>query len=159
MAERERFLRAGLVTPLPGGPGIVPAGMRTGAQGALLKRERRRGYPRGNWPGLLAHFAVPIRAPNHVPKIMENGLPRPNTQTMTFVVGRLFVHVRSSATDVFENWRLAQPDLLAQIWPIRRNIVGWPLDRLTDRNADGIASSFHLASDTVAKNMIEQSTL
>ena len=39
IAERERFLRAGLVTPLPGGPGIVPAGMTTGAQGALLKRD------------------------------------------------------------------------------------------------------------------------
>jgi hypothetical protein len=35
---------------------------------------------------------------------MDNGLPRPNTQTMTFVVGRLYVHVRSSVTDVFENW-------------------------------------------------------
>jgi hypothetical protein len=37
--ERVRFLRAGLVTPLPGGPGIVPAGMMTGARGASLKRE------------------------------------------------------------------------------------------------------------------------
>ena len=39
IAERERFLRAGLVTPLPGGPGIVPTGTTTGAQGALLKRD------------------------------------------------------------------------------------------------------------------------
>jgi hypothetical protein len=39
ITERVRFLRAGLVTPLPGGPGIVPAGMKTGAQGALLKRD------------------------------------------------------------------------------------------------------------------------
>ena len=37
--ERVRFLRAGLVTPLPGGPGIVPAGIMTGARGASLKRE------------------------------------------------------------------------------------------------------------------------
>jgi len=37
-----RFLRAGLVTPLPGGPGIVPAGIMTGARGAPLKREWRR---------------------------------------------------------------------------------------------------------------------
>jgi len=37
--ERVRFPRAGLVTPLPGGPGIVPAGMTTGARGAPLKRE------------------------------------------------------------------------------------------------------------------------
>jgi hypothetical protein len=36
---RVRFLRAGLVTPLPGGPAIVPAGSTTGARGASLKRD------------------------------------------------------------------------------------------------------------------------
>jgi hypothetical protein len=36
--ERVRFLRAGLVTPLPGGPGIVPSGIMTGVPGAWLKR-------------------------------------------------------------------------------------------------------------------------
>ncbi len=41
--ERVRFLRAGLVTPLPGGLGIAPAGIMTGARGAPLKRGRRRG--------------------------------------------------------------------------------------------------------------------
>src|ERR1700683_1488422 len=34
--ERVRFLRAGLVTPLPGGLGIDPAGTMTGARGASL---------------------------------------------------------------------------------------------------------------------------
>jgi hypothetical protein len=43
IAERVRYLRAGLVTPLPGGPGIVPAGIKTGARGAPLKRDWRRG--------------------------------------------------------------------------------------------------------------------
>ena len=33
-----RRLRAGLVTPLPGGPGIDPAGTMAGARGASLKR-------------------------------------------------------------------------------------------------------------------------
>ena len=37
--ERVRFLRAELVTPLPGGPGIVPSGITTGVPGAWLKRE------------------------------------------------------------------------------------------------------------------------
>jgi len=36
---RVRLLRAGLVTPLSGGPGIVPAGSTTGARGAPLKRD------------------------------------------------------------------------------------------------------------------------
>src|SRR5208282_5626266 len=35
--ERVRFLRAGLVTPLPGGLGIDPAGIMTGARGASLQ--------------------------------------------------------------------------------------------------------------------------
>src|SRR5580700_12124075 len=34
--ERVRFLRAGFVTPLPGGLGIDPAGIMTGARGASL---------------------------------------------------------------------------------------------------------------------------
>lgn len=108
------------------------------------------------WPSLLAHFAVPIRTPEHIPEVMDNGIPRPNTQTMTFRVGRLYVHVRSSVTDVFENWRFVRPDLLAQIWPIRRNLIAWPpRATLTDRDADGIASAFHLASDEVGRTMVE----
>jgi hypothetical protein len=35
--ERVRFLRAGFVTPLPGGLGIGPAGTMTGARGASLQ--------------------------------------------------------------------------------------------------------------------------
>jgi hypothetical protein len=111
-------------------------------------------YEQGNWPGLLARFVVPIRAPHHVPKPMDNGLPRPNTQTASFLVGRLYVHARSSTTDVFENWRLVRSDMLAQIWPVRRNVVGWPTTiTLTDRDADGIANSFHV----VAKRIAEES--
>src|SRR5208282_1607312 len=37
LMERVRFLRAGLVTPLPGGLGIDPAGIMTGARGASLQ--------------------------------------------------------------------------------------------------------------------------
>ncbi len=41
MTERERCPRAGLVTSLPGGPGIDPAGIMTGARGASLKRDAK----------------------------------------------------------------------------------------------------------------------
>ncbi len=37
LTERVRFLRAGFVTPLPGGLGIEPAGTTTGARGASLE--------------------------------------------------------------------------------------------------------------------------
>ena len=38
-AERVRSLRAVGRKPLPGGPGIVPAGITTGVRGASLERE------------------------------------------------------------------------------------------------------------------------
>jgi hypothetical protein len=115
-------------------------------------------FERKDWKGQLAHFTVPVSSPHHIPEIMDNGLPRPNTQTMTFVVGRLFIHVASSVTDIFEDWRLARPDLLAQIWPIKRNIIGWP-PRMTisDRDADAIAGAFHRRSDEVGRRMVEDS--
>jgi hypothetical protein len=43
LVERVRFLRAGFVTQPSGGPGIVPSGTTTGARGAPLKRDWRRG--------------------------------------------------------------------------------------------------------------------
>jgi hypothetical protein len=113
-------------------------------------------YQRSKWVGHLAHFAVPISSPEYVPEIMDNGLPRPNTQTMTFVVGRLYVHVASSMTDIFENWRLYRTDLLAQIWPIQRNIIGWPLKAMTDRDADNIAAAFHRFSNEIGRQMTEE---
>jgi hypothetical protein len=113
-------------------------------------------FERLNWKGQLAHFAVPISSPHHIPETMNNGLPQPNTQTMTFVVGRLFIHVASSVTDIFEDMRLVRSDLLAQIWPIERNIIGWPPRKsITDSDADAIASHFHRRSDEVGRKMVE----
>jgi hypothetical protein len=43
LVEQVRFPRARLVTSHSGGPGIVSAGMMTGARGAPLKRDRWRG--------------------------------------------------------------------------------------------------------------------
>jgi hypothetical protein len=101
-------------------------------------------YQRKNWKAHLARFCVAISSrKHHRIRRMDNGLPRPNTQTVTFVVGRLYVHVASSATDIFEDWHLVRPDLLVQIWPVRRNIVAWPRTTMTDRDADKIAGEFH----------------
>jgi hypothetical protein len=117
-------------------------------------------FERKNWKGQLVHFAVPLSSPDIDPETMANGLPRPNTQTMTFVVGRLIVHVASSVTDIFENLRLARADLLAQICPVSRNTIGWPpKNRVSDRDADFIASHFHRRSDEVGRKMVEESWL
>jgi hypothetical protein len=114
-------------------------------------------YERGSWVGRLAHFALPLASKGRRVETMDNGMPRPNTQTMTFTVGRLFVHVRSSVTDIFENWHFARRDLLAQIRPIERNIIGWPKTTMADRDADGISADFQRRSDEVGRRMVEES--
>jgi hypothetical protein len=114
-------------------------------------------FEKKNWKGHLARFCVPISSKEHRIKRMDNGLPRPNTQTVSFVVGRLYVHVASSATDIFENWHLDRCDLLVQIWPVRRNIVAWPPTTMTDRDVDGIAAAFHRLSNEVGRRMVEGS--
>jgi hypothetical protein len=111
-------------------------------------------FEKKNWKGHLARFCVPISSKKHRIKRMDNGLPRPNTQAVTFVVGRLYVHVASPVTDIFEKYR---PDLLVQIWPVRRNIVAWPPTTMTDRDADRIAAAFHRFSGEVGRRMVERS--
>jgi hypothetical protein len=113
-------------------------------------------FEKKKWPGLLARFVVPIRGSKHRPQLMDNRLPRPNTQSVTFVVGRLFIHVRSSATDIFDNVRLTRRDILAEIWPIPRRILGWPRSPLNDHDAYSIASSLQVKSDAVAEQMFEE---
>lgn len=109
-------------------------------------------FQRENWRAMLAHFAVPISASEHDHPIAENGIIPPNTQTMTFVVGRLYVHVRASVTDIFDKWSFARSDLMMQIWPKKTlPAFQWPLAiSLTDADADAIAADFHRASDAVA---------
>jgi hypothetical protein len=84
---------------------------------------------------------------------MDIGLPRPNTQTTAFVVGQLYIFAASSATDVFDGWQVPGHGggKLAQIWPIRRNIVAWPTKTVTDREADQIAGSFFVAVEEIGQ--------
>jgi hypothetical protein len=117
-------------------------------------------YERGDWLGHLVHFALPISSEHHVPEIMDNGMPRPNTQTMTFTVGRLYVTLCGSVTDIFEDWQLKSTDILKQIWPLRRNLVAWPpTTTMNDRDADQIAGAFQRQSDAVGRKMAEESWL
>jgi hypothetical protein len=115
-------------------------------------------YERGDWGGHLVHFVLPISSEHHVPVVMDNGVPRPNTQAMTFTVGRLYVTICGSVTDIFEDWKLNRIDLLTQIWPFRRNLVAWPPTvTMNDRDADQIAGAFQRQSDEVARMMAEES--
>ncbi len=97
------------------------------------------------------HFALPMSSAKHVPETMDNGLPHPNTQTMTFVVGRLYVHVCASITNLFTDWTVADSGLMALICPAQQSVVPWPMKTLSDRDADSIAAAFHLESERIAR--------
>jgi hypothetical protein len=110
-------------------------------------------YNRVHWKGRWVHNVLPVSSPKHRIKRTAGGTPRPNTQTSTFVVGRLYVQALSSVTDVFEHWRLTADGArkLVQIWPIQRNIVGWPAAALTDREADTIAGAFFMFVEQIGR--------
>jgi hypothetical protein len=100
----------------------------------------------------LVYNPLPILSAQNRLKKSEAGLPRPNTQTTAFVVGELYIFAVSSDTDVFDRWQVpGEGAKLAQIWPIRRNIVAWPTETLSDRCADEIAGSFFLAVEQIGR--------
>jgi hypothetical protein len=125
-------------------------------------------HRRGAWKGQLIHFAVPVASGDRPVEIMGNGLPRPNTQSMSFTVGQLYVHVRSSVLDIFAKGHLrlkrddllGRSDLFEQIWPIRNANIAWPpASTLTDAGAIEVANSFQSISDRVAEQMLSESLL
>jgi hypothetical protein len=101
-------------------------------------------YTRDKWTGEWVHTAVGIDSAEGIarrdPKI-------PNTQTTTFVVGKLYAHVFSSEIpDIIAGITLGKIGLekLAQIWPARESFIGWPTNALSDVDADAIAISIFL---------------
>jgi len=77
--------------------------------------------------------------------VHPDGTPRCNTQTTTFTVGRLFLHVYSCPfPEILHAAKITQPlDMrLSQIWPPRHSFLLWPpTDTLADREADRLAGA------------------
>jgi hypothetical protein len=125
-------------------------------------------HQRGAWVGQLIHFAVPVASGDRAVEFLPSGLPRPNTQSMSFTVGRLYVHVRSSVLDIFAkgHLKLEQGDLLNRselfehVWPVRQSTVCWPpTSILSDAGANEVANFFQSISDRVAEQMMTESLL
>jgi hypothetical protein len=106
-------------------------------------------FVRGNWQPFLIHNTVPVSSPKNRIKRNDAGAPLPNTQTMAFAVNKLYIFAASSATDIFEDWRITANGVkkLTQVWPFKRNIIGWPPAPLSDREADQIAGAFFLFAE------------
>ena len=112
-------------------------------------------YDREKWAGQWMHTTVPILDETDLPP----GTPAPpNTQTTTFVVGKLYVHVMSSHFPEYTrlwDWRPVPQAkrLLVPIWPIDRAKIGWPPSKaLNDKNAQDFAMAFFRAVDTIVKS-------
>jgi hypothetical protein len=102
-------------------------------------------YTRGKWAGEWVHTASGI---DSAKGIARRDTKVPNTQTTTFVVGKLYAHIFSSEIpDIVAGISLGKIgyEKLAQIWPIRESFVGWPTNALSDVDADAIASSIFLS--------------
>lgn len=106
-------------------------------------------FVRQTWPGYFVHNAFSF-IEDDIAKA-HNGGPYPvNTQTTTYVVGQLYIHVMSSTyAEIPDRWRfdVQATEYLRVIWPPSKPIV-WPPSRtLNDQQADYIAGVFGLWFD------------
>jgi hypothetical protein len=110
-------------------------------------------FIRGNWKPHLIHHTFLIPSRTHHLKRNQSGTQMPNTQTTVFTVGQLYIFAASSPTDVFEQWRVTADGAgkLTQIWPISRNIIGWPPPSLTDLEADTVSGAFFRFAEQVGR--------
>lgn len=103
-------------------------------------------YERDKWQGYWWHSTLPILTEERLVKRTDMGFPLPNTQTTTFVVGKLYVHVLSSVVgqivrkqDMVGGGKILFP----RVWPIRKSPLSWPPPRaITDHEALSIATAF-----------------
>ena len=127
---------------------------------------RDSGIPPENWKiwighyagskGRWSHFVVPILDANSISDIKNDGFAQPNTQTTTFVIGNLFVHIISGDADTVSRWVWPSGSpltiKLVQITPTRESIVVWPPQSLTDFELDSISTAFERVIDGASRS-------
>jgi hypothetical protein len=94
--------------------------------------------------GFFWHSTLPISSPEHIPEGGDPNFPWAHTQTTTFIVGQLYVHVFSCPiADVVRKVSLGVRGnvVMSQIWPPTDRVFGWPKALLTDRDAQSIPVS------------------
>jgi len=102
-------------------------------------------YERVKWLGQWAHASMGI-APSV--RIKDRNPEIPNTQTTTFVVGKLYAHVFSSEISRLVNQvSLGSKAIekIAQIWPIQEDFIAWPTNAMDDADADTMALAIFLS--------------
>ena len=100
-------------------------------------------YIRGEWEGMWVHRSLRI-SNEFIPNPADPTLPLPNTQTSTFIVGELYLHVLSCDDDIILNGIQLPTQgvtLFAPIWPVREQAVVWPMDAMSDSQASGFSTA------------------
>ncbi len=98
-------------------------------------------YERTKWAGQWVHGSHGLTLLN---RIAERDPKIPNTQTTTFVVGKLYAHVFSSEIISLVNQVSLGPKAIgkmARVWPIQEDFIAWPTNALDDSDADVMASA------------------
>jgi hypothetical protein len=116
-------------------------------------------FERKKWIPHFGHLSLRISVTEHEGTqgwaIHPDGTPRANTQTMVFVVGRLFIIAYSCPFPEILNLKavVQQVDArLSQIWGPRYSFLAWPpTDTLSDRAADRLAGSIYGRLDEAGK--------
>jgi hypothetical protein len=110
-------------------------------------------YERKNWVGHWVHNSMRITEHEGVQgwTVHPDGTPRANTQTITFVVGRLFIHAFACPfRDILEARKIcdAVDSRLSQIWWPRHSLLIWPpTDTLNDGEADQLTGAIFARID------------
>ena len=101
-------------------------------------------YGKGEWGDHRVQNLLPIVDEDS--GISPNADNAPNTQTTSFVIGQLYVHLISSPIlDLIRRieFRPRYGQFLTQIWPLKSAIVHWPpANAISDDDAEGIAYAF-----------------
>lgn len=116
---------------------------------------RKQLAPRSTWRIWIARYVEPnvkqlwishpmLLVPDSVAKRRKDDTATYyNSQAMTYVIGKLFIHlIRSPHKSFIRRWRF-DPSValkLAPIWPLTGYDVVWPLESLTDLEATYVAS-------------------
>lgn len=110
-------------------------------------------YERKNWPAHWVHNSMRITEQEGVQgwTVHPDGTPRSNTQTVTLIVGKLFIHLFSCPfPEILEGRKLVQfvENRLIQIWPPRHSFLTWPpVPPLNDTEADQLTMSIFARLD------------
>jgi hypothetical protein len=113
-------------------------------------------YRGGTWNHQWSHTSLPLIGGEELRGAGDVYSPFPNTQTTTFVVGELCIHTMSSFhQDIVRDWHWLEHGrlchLLAPIWPIRHELIAWPIHGLSDADVALSAGMFMRACESAVR--------